>query len=113
MEDWKDKLGAAFGLDADAARHIDPVAEPARGDALAQQGRRAVHVVVERKGRRGKTATIITDLVADDNALVDLAALLKRQLGVGGSARGGEILLQGDFRQRVSDILSDLGFNIK
>lgn len=113
MDDWKDMLGKAFGVDPEAAESQDDNETQVAGDALAQQGRRAVHIAFERKGRGGKQATIITDLVADDAALGDLAARLKRACATGGSARGGEILLQGDVRVAVTQLLRDMGFNVK
>ena len=57
--------------------------------------------------------TLVTGFVGSDDDLKDLARLLKTKCGVGGSARGGEILIQGDFRQRVKDLLSAEGYNAK
>lgn len=115
--DWKDQLGAAFGIDVPTSEEI--AAERAaqdnvpRGDAMQQQGKDVVHVIIERKGRAGKVATIIVDLKCDDEALKALASQLKQQLGVGGSARGGEILIQGDHRDRVMQLLRKKGFIVK
>ena len=80
---------------------------------MQQQGKDVVHVIIERKGRAGKVATIIVDLKCDDEALKALASQLKQQLGVGGSARGGEILIQGDHRDRVMQLLRKKGFIVK
>lgn len=115
MEDWREKLGAAFGVTpaTDAPSPAEPEKPAERGDALAQQRRAPVHIVYERKGRGGKQATIVTDLVADDDAIAELATTLKRRLATGGSSRGGEILLQGDVRERVRALLVELGFNVK
>ena len=57
--------------------------------------------------------TLVTGFVGSDDDLKDLARSLKTKCGVGGSARGGEILIQGDFRQRVKDLLSAEGYNAK
>ncbi len=115
MQDWKDLLGATFGITPDSPEQqaLETNAAPPRGDALTLQGRRPVHIVYERKGRGGKQATILTDFVADDNTLRELATTLKHTLGVGGSTRGGEILLQGDVRERVRDLLAGMGFNVR
>jgi len=114
QQDWKQALGNAFNLpQPDNNTPTPPPAEAPRGDALQQQGKQRVDIVLERKGRAGKQATIITGLVADDDAVKQLASTLKRQLGVGGSARGGEILIQGDFRQRVLEALLRQGFNAR
>ena len=84
-----------------------------KGDALQQQGKTRLDIVLEKKGRGGKQATIVTGFVCDDEDLKQVASALKRKLGVGGSARGGEILIQGDFRQRVLDELTAMGFKAR
>ncbi|MBR1543869.1 MAG: translation initiation factor [Muribaculaceae bacterium] len=116
-QDWKSVLGAAFDVPVPTAEEIQAEKEAAShapaGDALQQQGKAAVHVLIDRKNRKGKTVTLVTDLKCDDEALKELARELKQHCGVGGSARGGEILLQGDFRTQVSDLLRDKGFKVK
>ena len=110
--DWKDALGKAFDLPAnDETPEPDEVQQSA-ADPLAQQGKTRLDIILERKGRAGKQATIVTGFVCDDEALKQVASDLKRSLGVGGSARGGEILIQGDFRQRVLDKLTAMGFRL-
>lgn len=96
----------------------DPAAEPV-ADAASEAHRfdpakhPAVHVITERKGRGGKTATIIEGFVCDPEELKEVAASLKSALGTGGSARGGEILIQGDCRERVKERLHKMGFKTK
>lgn len=63
----------------------------------------------EKKGRAGKVATIISGFAPDDD-IQQIAATLKSRLGTGGSARGGEILIQGDRAADVRAILSQLGY---
>ena len=114
--DWKEALGKAFNMpqpDEDTAPAEAAAPEAARGDAVQQQGKRMLDIVLERKGRAGKQATIVTGFACDEAALKDVASQLKRHLGVGGSARGGEILIQGDFRQRVLDKLLAMGFKAR
>lgn len=102
--DWKDALGAlAAELPAAPAEpelSADTEAPAADGTPLYRRSR--LRVSLERKGRGGKTATIISgfdDL--DDSQLRQVASQLKQALATGGSARGGEILIQGD---RVADV---------
>ena len=113
--DWKDALGQAFNITSpdenDTQEQVSETVD--KGDALQQQGKARLDVVLERKGRGGKQATIVTGFVCDDEALKQVASRLKRTLGVGGSARGGEILIQGDFRQRVVDQLLSMGFKAR
>ena len=114
--DWTDALGKAFGLpvpDGDEQGTNDSEQNADKGDALAQQGKTRLDIILERKGRAGKQATIVTGFTVDDEALKQVASTLKRSLGVGGSARGGEILVQGDWRQRVLDELTAMGFKAR
>lgn len=67
----------------------------------------------ERKGRGGKEVTIIEVEGRDDAHVAALAAELKKRLGAGGSARAAEILLQGDRRERLRDLLPKLGYRVK
>lgn len=111
MQDWKDKLSAAFG-DYQPQPETEPAPEPT-DDPVKQQANQPVHIIYERKGRAGKQATIIVDWRVDDDTLKQIAATLKKTLGVGGSARDGEILLQGDRRQQAKDLLTQMGFKVK
>lgn len=111
--DWKEALGKAFDLPANEETPEPVEAQQHAAAPLAQQGKTRLDIVLERKGRGGKQATIVTGFVCDDEALKQVASDLKRSLGVGGSARGGEILIQGDFRQRVLDKLTAMGFKAR
>ena len=112
--DWKEALGKAFDMPVpdktDVEATVPDGAQANEGDAVQQQGDTRLDIVFERKGRAGKQATIVTGFKCDDVALKQVASQLKRSLGVGGSARDGEILIQGDFRQRVLDELKNMGF---
>lgn len=70
-------------------------------------------IILEKKGRGGKQATIISGWEDSDEALLELAATLKKRLATGGSARGGEILIQGDRRKETLALLKDLGYNAR
>ena len=112
--DWKEALGKAFDVALPDENTAPAQADaPDRGDALQQQGKQMLDIVLERKGRAGKQATIVTGFACDEAVLKEVASQLKRHLGVGGSARGGEILIQGDFRQRVQDKLHAMGFKAR
>jgi len=113
--DWKDALGKAFNMPVPEENSVaDAQPQPeVRQDTLQQQSKARLDIVLEKKGRGGKQATIVTGFVCDDESLKEVASRLKRSLGVGGSARGGEILIQGDFRQRVLDELTSMGFKAR
>lgn len=114
--DWKEALGKAFNLPVNEEPTVDgneAQTPEDRADAVQQQGTARLDVLLERKGRAGKQATIVTGFTCDEQALRQVASRLKSSLGVGGSARGGEILIQGDFRQRVLDLLREMGFKAR
>lgn len=111
--DWKDALSQLKTDTLEPATTPEPelTAEPA-ADPLAaavsnQRGKLVIEM--ERKGRGGKTATIISGFSVDDDDVSLIASHLKRSLGTGGSARGGEILIQGDRRDAVREALRRLG----
>lgn len=72
-----------------------------------------VNIIMERKGRAGKTATLITGWDLPDEDVLEVAAKLKKKLGTGGSARGGDILIQGDRRKDVLEALSAMGIKAR
>ena len=67
-------------------------------------------MLVDRKYRRGKSATIVTGFTGSDEALQALGKQLKVSCGVGGSVKDGEIIIQGDQRERVVELLLELGY---
>lgn len=68
---------------------------------------------LEKKGRGGKTVTVVYDLPPNDTFLKDLGQRLKRECGTGGSVTGNTIELQGEMRDRVRGILQQLGYTVK
>ncbi len=73
-----------------------------------------IRIFLDRKSRRGKEVTIINGHTGDDDILKALGKELKSLCGVGGTVKEGEIILQGNHRKKVMDILIKKGFkNVK
>lgn len=70
-------------------------------------------VQLDKKSRKGKVVTIVDGFIGREEDLEDLAKLLKQKCGVGGSAKNGEILIQGDFKLKIHEILKNLGYQVK
>ena len=75
--------------------------------------RQDLRVWLDRKQRGGKTVTLVKGFVGSDADLGELARLLKTRCGVGGAAKDGEIIIQGDHRDRVVEILAKAGYKCK
>ena len=70
-----------------------------------------LRVLIDRKKRKGKEVTLITGFIGPEDEMKELGKLLKQKLGVGGSAKDGEIIVQGNHREKVLAILKDKGFS--
>jgi translation initiation factor 1 len=75
--------------------------------------RQILHVWLETKGRKGKTATIIKGFKGNADDLEKLTAKLKKHCGTGGSCKNGEILIQGNLRDKILACLSSMGYITK
>ncbi len=108
--DWQSSLQAFLASNPDIPEGEDAVA--VQPEVKSVQSSR-LDIILERKGRAGKTATIVSGFMVTDEEVASLASRLKSRLGTGGSARGGEILIQGDRRKDVLDFLTSSGYKAR
>ena len=107
--DWKDVL-SRLSQDPGLPAGEDMASESVEVEKKAKD---TLRVLIDRKGRKGKVATIVEGFTCGDEDVAEIAARLKKKLGVGGSSRGGEILIQGDLAQKVRQLLIEEGFKVK
>ena len=109
MNDWKARLGMVYSTNPDFQYTTDEEVE----EQTLPPRQQNLRVWLDRKQRAGKVVTLVKGFVGRDEDLQTLARLLKTKCGVGGAAKDGEILIQGDHRDRVVEILTRSGYRCK
>ena len=102
----KNKKGIVYSTNPDFEYEYE---QTAKRETLAPN-RQPLKVLLDRKKRKGKTVTLIDGFVGTEDDLKALGKILKSKCGVGGSAKDGEIMIQGDHKLRVVDLLKGIGY---
>ena len=102
----KKRVGVVYSTDADFGYSEDSQ----EGQNTLPKNQQKLRLYMERAGRGGKTVTIVKFFIGSDEDMLTLCKLLKQKCGVGGSVKDGEIIIQGDHRQRLIEILKTEGY---
>lgn len=104
--DWKDRLGMVYSTNPDFEFSTDEVEE----EVTLPKNQQKLRVQIEKSGRAGKVVTLVKGFVGSEEDLKALGKLLKTKCGVGGTAKYGEVVIQGSFRERLVDLLKAEGY---
>lgn len=85
--------------------------EPEEPTATKEPNKQSLKVRLDRKQRKGKTVTLVEGFEGSDEALEDLTKTLKTKCGIGGSAKDGQIILQGECKDKVVNLLQQMGYS--
>ena len=107
--DWKARLGVVFSTNPD----FNYTTEEEESIETLPPAKQNLRVWLDRNHRGGKTVTLVKGFVGSEEDLKELAKELKNRCGVGGTAKDGEILIQGAHRERVLEILLAKGYRAK
>ena len=108
--DWKKRLGVVYSTNPDFAYAAEDDAVEVE---TPEPSRQKLIVSLERSGRAGKQVTLVRGFVGSAEDLAALGKTLKTRCGVGGTAKDGEITIQGDLREKVTALLLSLGYKAK
>ena len=103
---WKERLGITYSTNPDYSYQYQEEAE----EATLPNEKQLIRIALDKRNRGGKSVTLITGFRGTNEELTALGKMLKVKCGVGGTAKDGEIIVQGDFRQKILDILLKEGY---
>ncbi len=110
QNDWKSRLGVVFSTNPDFGYQNEQEFE---NEETIPNERQNLIISLDKRHRGGKQVTIVKGYKGGTQALEELGKVLKTKCGTGGSAKDGEIIIQGDVRSKVVTILESLGYKAK
>ena len=108
--DWKSRLGVVYSTNPDFSYECENDKE--EQETLPPENQRLI-VSIDRRQRAGKQVTLVSGFAGTVADLEALGKMLKNKCGVGGSVKNNEILIQGDFRDRIVELLVAAGYKAK
>jgi len=106
--DWKKRLGMVYSTNPEYQFEGESEEQETLKPSMQK-----LYVSLDKKNRKGKAVTLIEGFAGSEEDLKSLGKELKSKCGSGGTARNGEIMIQGDFRERVVAMLKDKGYGVK
>lgn len=108
-KDWKDRLGTVYSTNPEFTFNEG---EDENQQTLPKK-EQILYISLDKKNRKGKAVSLVEGFIGKEVDLKDLGKLLKSKCGVGGAVKDGEILIQGDFRDKIVKLLQADGYQVK
>jgi translation initiation factor 1 len=108
-KNWKDRLGIVYSTNPDYSYEKDE----GQDEETLSPSKQTLIISLDKKQRKGKSVTLISGFTGTEEALAELGRKLKTRLGVGGSVKDGKVIIQGDFRDKVMELLKKDGYQVK
>ncbi len=108
-ENWKKRIGIVYSTNPEAQYDYDDEPE----QVTLPPDKQNLRISLDKKQRAGKKVTLVTGFVGTEADLKDLCKMLKQACGVGGAVKDGELVIQGDLRDKVAQILSAKAYRVK
>lgn len=112
-KDWKNLLGNFYQEMPKDPNGDNTYEVPEEEAEVWKPSKDTIYISRDSKRRAGKTVTIVEGIVAPQDELEKIAKKLKTVCGVGGSVKDGEIIIQGEFKQKIKEVLEKDGFKTK
>lgn len=107
--EWKKREGIVYSTASD----FDYQHGAEKEEATLPPAQQQLKVSLDKSGRAGKQVTLVSNFVGTSDDLEKLGKMLKTKCGVGGSTKDGTVIIQGDMRDKVMDVLQKEGFKAK
>lgn len=108
-KDWKERLGTVYSTNP----NFEFETNKEEGSETLPPKQQKLYVSLDKRNRGGKAVTLIEGFVGKEDDLQALGKKLKTKCGVGGSVKDNEILIQGDFRDKIVQMLAADGYQVK
>ncbi|MBM3167771.1 MAG: translation initiation factor [Bacteroidetes bacterium] len=107
--DWKKREGIVYST----ANHFEYSIDLGHSEDTLPPSEQKLRILLDKKSRAGKQVTLVEGFVGSEEDLKELGKLLKNKCGVGGTVKDGEILIQGDHRDKILQVLEQAGYKAK
>ncbi|MDR2816894.1 MAG: translation initiation factor [Proteiniphilum sp.] len=106
MNNWKKRPDIVYSTNPDYHYNDEENTE----EETSPKEKQLLRISLDKRNRKGKAVTLVTGFAGSDNDLQELGRMLKTKCGVGGSVKEGEIIIQGDHREKALGILQKEGY---